>query len=103
MPRTAHLAALPPNQLCLICRHVFLGERAIAYIEPTEEGILVAACGEDDHGDGPEDWLSVGFGTLIERDPGLAECPPIPLGQAAVRTEAGTPWRLEAVATEEAE
>ena len=92
MTRIAHVAGLPENQLALLCRHVFLGERPVAYVEPTAEGILVLACGQDDHGDGPEDWLSSGFGAAAARDPGLRECPDIPLGRAAERD--GDGWTL---------
>ncbi len=92
--RAARPAELPENQLALLCRHVFLGERAAAYLEPTEEGILVVACGAEDHGDGPEDWLSAGFGAAAARDPSLRACPAIPLGRAAERDGADAPWRI---------
>ncbi len=92
--RVADIASLPDNQLTLLCRHVFLGERPVRYVEPTEEGILVLSCGEEDHGDGPEDWLSAGFGAAVARDPSLRSCPPIPLGQAAERASVTAPWAL---------
>ncbi|MGF1501420.1 MAG: hypothetical protein ACFBSD_06350 [Paracoccaceae bacterium] len=98
MTRIAEIAALPDNQLTMLCRHVFLGERAVRYVEPTEEGILAVSCGEDDHGDGSDDWLTAGFGTLAARDPSLRACPPIPLGQAAEREAADAPWSLTEVA-----
>jgi len=99
--RVADIARLPENQLTLLCRHVFLGERPAAYLEPTEEGILVLACGETDHGDGPEDWLSAGFGAAAARDPSLRDCPAVPLGRAAERAGPGAPWSLAAPAGEE--
>lgn len=91
--RVADIATLPDNQLTLLCRHVFLGERIAAYVEPTAEGILVLSCGAENHGDGPEDWLSAGFGAALARDPSLRICPPIPLGQAAERGADGL-WSL---------
>ena len=99
--RVADIASLPENQLALLCRHVFLGERPAAYVEPTAEGILVIACGAADHGDGPEDWLSAGFGAAAGRDPSLRDCPAVPLGRAAERTGPGEPWALTAPAGEE--
>ena len=92
--RVARLGELPENQLTLMCRHVFLRERPVAYAEPTEEGILVLACGAEDHGDGPEDWLSAGFGAVAAGDPSLAQCPPIPLGQVAERAGPDAPWQI---------
>ncbi|MGF1447265.1 MAG: hypothetical protein ACFBRM_13845 [Pikeienuella sp.] len=95
--RVADIAGLPDNQLTLICRHVFLGERQAAYVEPTEEGILVLSCGEEDHTDGPEDWLSAGFGAAAARDPSLRACPPIRLGRAAERQDPDAPWEITEV------
>lgn len=95
--RIADIAGLPENQLTLLCVHLFAGERRAGYVEPTDEGILVVSCGESDHGDGPEDWVSAGFGTLAHRDPTLRDCPPVPLGQAAERGTDGL-WCLVAAA-----
>jgi hypothetical protein len=97
MTRLVQLAALPGNQLTMLCRHVFAGDRPAGYVEPSAEGILLVSCGEGDHEDDPADWLPAGLEAVLARDPGLMECPAIPLGQAAERDADGV-WTITDIA-----
>jgi len=71
------------ERLCIVCAHVFTGERPVSLIVHHSDGAWQLVCGARDHPADCSDFETVGIEHLIDRQPNLSELPELKTGWLA--------------------
>lgn len=90
---------IDPHLMCIICIHVFLGQRPVRLaVKDKNEWCLL--CGEM-HADLPDSYRVVGIGHELAKDPTISEILDLPSGWQAERPGVGQVWKRSLIPSEE--
>jgi len=89
--------------LAIVCGHVFRAERPVKLVIHHVDGGWQFVCGEHDHPMDCNDFEPVGIDHLVDRQPDLAQLPPLQTGTLAERVcERGSQfWQVHQLADDD--
>ena len=82
----------PPNTAALICTHVLNGDPILYVSHDADDGMWQFLCGRNGHS--TQEARLVSLAKVVDIDPQIGALASMPLGCAAERNDADSPWEV---------